>query len=1076
METSDVESWSFHKIAKELHSHKNMGDGIAAVDCPVEMLRTVSDEGSALKDVQTTPLVVRGLDVTNLKNIMKSLIASGLMSGSNLQVRERMVEVEPETWQRINSEYGTKYALKNGFARYLDVFDGNHRVTAFKKVKELAEEKAPEFEGIQLPPELAESFNDKSTFQCVVYGEGTPSQLCIQYARRLNEINMICAKNSFVNDLRYIFTVAFKTQIDGTLPPDQLGQKKQNERAYYNACKTKLVESLESNMTAALSSGHLTAEQREIVAGKFKKGGTALHKFTMVMILQGEGISFLEGVDNLPWGEVYGLLDEMIKGETMSMPKEMKEQAGFSFLGGTNTPAALQGKCALPQSALRELTAAVVRHKEVAPQWYINKFGTGMSKAPPNCKKHIDKLRARILALYLAHAAWKVFSWNSVGRVSSEAMIGATAGELLPKPENPGGIEGSKAAIDGDDGPFRQYMDDLDVVLALYKDEVAASENAPAPSSLHYPNLLTAKNPMYPLMVLLISMPLVRYAGMADPLFDSVQVRGLAAQVLDRWHTTFPELPSSVQERHFSSTPCAKTRQREEKEQKEAAELAARKKEEEAKAKQEQQDMELSKKTEIFRAQQLNQEQEVRERAVKLLQQEVERRENALPEERHNYLDFVVHATEPENTTMSQGGMDNNPGTALLVLDEMPPKHWPVASLTLKSMEATFKAGKNACFAVAVAHKDFSKGQELSDALRQSKGVVQDIPFVMGTTLGSLSLKHTSGGGTFTDSADDSWEGHAADGGGLDHIIVFPFFASQAALDRFNQNWASTFRSKGRVGQNGKEQAFLGDGRSFLDKNVPFSFFNHERTSVRFNLSAWTGGEMAGANVKKDFEFPRELAYGELLNSMGWGANNPSSTSSTTKPVWFLRGQTIGAYALFSAQDGGVPVVFGPLKALPQGTAPQPAPTAAGAAQIMSAQYRTMENLAWAFHTDNSTYFAHGYSRTTSVMLLRMIAAMCSAPGVESLRRRRYFLEAHTPTHKLRHGGTGSFAFKTGQDYVETSRQRLAATGVKGLPIKPLAAGRRRERGAFLMPAAKFNAADSEVFSRFCPFVLKTSV
>ena len=135
-----------------------------------------------------------------------------------------------------------------------------------------------------------------------------------------------------------------------------------------------------------------------------------------------------------------------------------------------------------------------------------------------------------------------------------------------------------------------------------------------------------------------------------------------------------------------------------------------------------------------------------------------------------------------------------------------------------------------------------------------------------------------------------------------------------------------------------------------------------------------------------------------------------------------------------------------------------------------------MADLAWAFHPDNFTYFAQGYSRTTAVMLLRKIAAMCSAPDVDSLRRRRYFLEAHTPTHKLRHGGTGSFAFKTGQDYVETSRQRLAATGVKGLPIKPLAAGRRRERGAFLMPAAKFNATDSEVFSRFCPFVLKTSV
>ena len=819
-------------------------------------------------------------------------------------------------------------------------------------------------------------------------------------------------------------------------------------------------------MTAAAASLQLDRSQAEAAKKKFSTGSGVVAKFFLVLFLQDEGIKFLEGVENLNWKGVYDLLGDMIAGNTMDMSKEMREQADFSFLGGSNTAAARQ-KTTTPQNALLALTSAVVPYKEVAPLWMIGEKGSGRVQAGYGCKKLIDEVSLRVQALHLCHAAWKVWSHRAVARTSSESMVKATAAMFLPKPETPVTPDSAKEALYRDDGgTFQQFKDDLEIVLALFKDEAAASESPPTPSSIDMADLLTAKNPMYPLMLLLISMPLVRYEGQADSVFDPAQVRGLAAQVLDCWHSKFPELQSSVQELHFSSTQCARTSQREQKQQKQAAEIAAKKREEEAAEKRRAAEEELSKKTERHRAQQLNQEQETRLSAVKLLQDEVQRRENSVPAEKNMYLEFVVHAAEPENTPVATQSIESNPGLALVVLDDVPTKFWPPPAQTFKSMEATFKAGKNACFAVAVAHEAFSNGQALSDFLRQSKaGVVQGVPYVIGTTLGSLSLKHTSGGGNFNDSDKDSWKGHDADGGALDQIIVFSFFATASALQRFNENWASTFRGKGRTVQDGREHAFLGDGRSFMDQNVPWQFFSHERSSLRFNLSAWTGGEKDGANVQKGFDFPRELAYGEFINSMGWGANNPSSSSGYPKPVWFLRGQTVGAYALFSAQDGGVPVVFGPLKALTQDPASQ-VPEAD--ASQHSVQYRTMADLAWAFHPDNFTYFAQGYSRTTAVMLLRKIAAMCSAPDVDSLRRRRYFLQAHTPTLKLRHGGTGNFALKTGEDYVKTTRQRLAATGVKGLPIKPLVEGRKREQGAFLMPAAKYNATDSEVLAFVC--------
>ena len=910
---------NFHELAKRMESHDlGLGSQTAAFRCAAGMLIAVAAELHGQSDLQ-----VRDLDVNHIYQLVPSFVANGIMKGSNLLVRQRIVDVEADEWTRIHQEYGEWHALPKldnepYRVRYLEVFDGNHRTKTFqdlcaavalaiKEEKETAT--APGPASTEIPAQVFSNFSLKKTFSCIVYKESCPSQDCITYATALNDLVVLAKGKSITNFLRYLSTYTNAATLAGAgadiendaelatpTTTSTRGSATAASLKQARAAAKKQVSAVAGQVTAQLAATWKAAAGANMLEGETEplqlKENTVKSQLALVGFLMEDGLRDVEAIASI---DATALVMQQQRGNTPMLYKwGAKDVQKPSFSRYVRTAA---------EKAL---------YAQVAKTSLINEF------LMPT-KKDSRVVRDSFVAFFLAFAAFRFFSTSkSIASVAEGDLTKDTLAGMLSFPQKPAPATSSKpkkakgmalfTTLVAHAPHVATFHEDIAVVAMLAHERCVAKAAAGMKTpKLEISQLL--REPEFALMVLLLALPLCRKAnaqtGLLETVWNAEGCRSEASNLIDAFHSANPDLPSSMAGKTLKGKKSKVTQ--------------AKEAEEQANVEREERFAAASRKAELAEQRRISKEEGERRAAREKLKSEQQARKDAAG--RHSGREAqqktlaaaavkagrtAVPSTRTPTTRSDPIWMDTNKptkeaygddedkyNTALGDFNETKdlvgsprmtfmdfkafgddpasfPNHWCV------DIHAALVARPSGSVCVRVTPGAFGKAMGMIMAYSDLENVHVAPPYQIGTTLQSLTLDASDGSGGFNDSVDKFlWDGHKGEQPGtLDSIIIVLFKTTTFFLSD-QKKWAASTRGIATTGEHARTHKTGGDGKEFLHLGARCKFVQSGPNHCLINMSA----------TKLDL-FPEEFALGVFLSTKLAGYSPEDQDSGDEIVVW----------------------------------------------------------------------------------------------------------------------------------------------------------------------------------------------
>ena len=850
----------FHKIAMRMESHDlGANSETAAFRFAAGMLIAVADDAHGSSDLQ-----VRDIDMNHVFSLVPSFASNGIMKGSNLLVRQRIVEVTAEEWTRVSNEYGSFHALPKQddepyLVRYGDVFDGNHRVKTFQLLceavlwaisqnMETATVHGPE--PTVVPATVFSNFSLTKTFSCIVYKERCASMDCITYATALNDLVELAKSKSLTNFLRYLSTyanIAILTgeaaDVDengGPLSPAKAPMRGSATMTSLNKARAALREKLAETakqVVAQLRASELAAKAKNMLeAGdelKFEESRVKA-QLSLVGFLTQTGLRDIEAIASI---------------DVFKMQEHQNQDTPILYKW--NTQAVVKPSFSrYPKSHGEKALYA-----QVAKMNLINEF------LIPT-KKDSRVARDCFVAFFLAFAASRFFSTSKSitaapeGDLAKDTLAGIMRFSPKPSVEEATPISGRKkpkgmalfttAVVLPPH--VATFYEDIDVIATLCHEQlVAKAAQGEKTPKIEISHLLRGSD--FALMVLFLALPLCMKENKETAALESVWnadgCRSEASKLIDAFHAANPTLPSSVAGKTLKGKKSKVTQREEEARQAQREEDARRaeslrKQELEEQRRQSKADAEIRALKENLKSEQMaRKESAAREvdreaqqlaraaAAVKagpgaiITSQAPTSRESCIwehtlkPKKSPAYSDdewkgMQAHFAEikdeigtPRLTLLDYTSFGNDPNSF--------PTHWQ------QEITGAFAARSGSSVCVRVTPGAFGKalGGILDCPYPDLDDVYVAPPYHIGTTLQSLTLDASDGSGAFKDSVEKFlWEGHKDTPGTLDSIIIV-LFKTEAAFLSDQKKWAVQTRGIATAGEHARTHKTGGDGKEW---------------------------------------------------------------------------------------------------------------------------------------------------------------------------------------------------------------------------------------------------------------------
>ena len=522
-------------LTKDLKESTDMGMGVASVLIPHQLLKATSTHFTESAGRESGKKV-RALVTAHRDDLVKQVAGRGIQTAFSLTVRKQVVKVSKDEWTELKTKYQGRFTLtpsvgddgeENYFALNYQVFDGNHRFSAFSRIVEVVKEavttaqQSCEIDGVIIKAENYHMFQPSTSWGAVVYKETTPDVKILALAEALNLMQTLGKAGSWAGRIRYFFARGLAEGIYAPIKEAKSAARKKAKLAR-NKLSLKLAGDLTQDMTAAVSilSDEKARKGLDALVGGAsdnKKAQAVIVKFIQLCGLLGEsGITSIEALNNVP-------VQALIRTHKASI-----EEGSLPAIYHWNINDTINVDDLFMAS--KSLDKFLTKSSDMA---------TNAESTAVNPEVLATNMSNCIVALVVAFAAWKLFSTNAgiSGKVASN-MLANTAGATLCLSEGDGRPPDDVA----------RWLGDCKTLLDLYTARELFKTPGPGKAGqFHLAHLL--EDPFFSHLVLLLSLPICRTLSAAEDLvrtWDPESVRLAACRLIDGFHAENQDLPICI--------------------------------------------------------------------------------------------------------------------------------------------------------------------------------------------------------------------------------------------------------------------------------------------------------------------------------------------------------------------------------------------------------------------------------------------------------------------------------------------------------------------------------------------------